>query len=98
MYLILHIPHSSTKIPKDLRSQFIISDAELVDKIHHMTDAYTDDLFPAEYERLVFPVSRIVCDPERFADDSMESMAAKGMGVNYTRGYKESLIRRCPNP
>jgi N-formylglutamate deformylase len=38
-----------------------------------MTDAFTDDLFastPFGAARVVFPVSRVVCDVERFANDA----------------------------
>ena len=47
-----------------------------------MTDHKTDTLFVLSgARRLVFPVSRLVVDPERFIEDSMESV---GMGVVYT--------------
>jgi hypothetical protein len=44
-----------------------------------MTDAYTDELFPltpVEAGRVVFPVSRLVCDVERFSSDDDEPLAA----------------------
>jgi N-formylglutamate deformylase len=53
-----------------------------------MTDAFTDDLFaptPFEAARVVFPVSRLVCDVERFPDDADEPMALRGMGAVYVR-------------
>jgi N-formylglutamate amidohydrolase len=53
-----------------------------------MTDAWTDDMvaglgLPAT--RIMFPVSRLVVDVERFQDDADEPMASKGMGALYTR-------------
>jgi N-formylglutamate amidohydrolase len=53
-----------------------------------MTDAFTDDLFaptPFEAARVVFPVSRLVCDVERFPDDANEPMALRGMGAVYVK-------------
>jgi N-formylglutamate amidohydrolase len=50
-----------------------------------MTDWFTDELFDLPgANRIVFPVSRLVVDPERFLDDSMEIMAERGMGAVYT--------------
>ena len=78
--IILHIPHSSILIPSDC--QFSISKSDLALEIHNMTDHKTDTLFVLEgARRIVFPVSRLVVDPERFIEDSMESV---GMGVVYT--------------
>ena len=53
-----------------------------------MTDAFTDDLFaptPLEAARVVFPVSRLVCDVERFPVDADEPMALRGMGAVYVK-------------
>jgi len=78
--VILHIPHSSVLIPSDC--EFLISESDLASEIHNMTDHKTDTLFVLSgARRLVFPVSRLVVDPERFIEDSMESV---GMGVVYT--------------
>jgi N-formylglutamate amidohydrolase len=52
-----------------------------------MTDWFTDDLFelPSVNSVLVrYQVSRLVVDPERFLEDDLEPMAARGMGVIYT--------------
>jgi N-formylglutamate deformylase len=58
--------------------------AKLLDtELLRMTDAYTDELFPVtqvEAGRVVIPVSRLVCDVERFPFDAQESMVARGMG------------------
>lgn len=95
--LLLHIPHSSKVIPAELRKEFIISDEKLSIELFKMTDAYTDELFPDKYPRIVFPVSRLVCDPERFRDDEIEPMALKGMGAVYTNGYDRGTIRTVTN-
>ncbi len=62
-------------------------DASLSAELLRMTDAWTDRLvenlgLPAK--RVVFPVSRLVVDVERFPDDAQEPMLAKGMGAVYT--------------
>lgn len=49
-----------------------------------MTDHHTDELFldaVSGTASLVFSVSRLVVDPERFERDDMEPMAARGMGL-----------------
>lgn len=44
-----------------------------------MTDAHTDRLFDIdEAGKIVFPVSRLVVDAERFSDDRLEPMAERG--------------------
>jgi len=63
-----------------------------------MTDWFTDELFDLPgTNRIVFPVSRLVVDPERFLDDSMEIMAERGMGVVYTRTSQGRELRSEPN-
>lgn len=49
-----------------------------------MTDWYSDILFDLdEAQRLVFPLSRLVCDVERFPVDALEPMSTHGMGAIY---------------
>jgi N-formylglutamate deformylase len=86
--LLLHIPHSSRLIPLEERPQLAPDDRTLALELRRMTDAFTYDLFaptPFEAARVVFPVSRLVCDVERFPDDADEPMAKRGMGAVYVR-------------
>jgi len=94
--VILHIPHASTEIPPNEATKLAILGETLAQELLRMTDWYTDELFDAggkAASRLVFPVSRLVCDPERFADDADEPMAAKGMGAVYTRTSDGRALR-----
>ncbi len=80
---VLHIPHSSRNVPAPERQAINSDDAALNGELLRMTDAYTDELFlltPVEAGRVIFPVSRLVCDVERFPSDTDEPMAARGMG------------------
>jgi hypothetical protein len=46
---------------------------ELKQELLHMTDAYTDQLFGIPHAVTVrYPVSRLVAEPERFADHTEE--------------------------
>lgn len=98
--LILHIPHSSTLIPEDVRASIVLSDAELAEELLVMTDHFLDDLFrlPGGASRIIYPVSRLVVDPERFVDDALEVMASLGMGVIYTRTSRGAVLRHPPTP
>ena len=89
--VLFHIPHASAVIPEAFSGDFLV---DLTENIRHMTDWYTDELFDFGFgERIVFPVSRLVCDPERFREDSEESMAGIGMGAVYTHGFDLRRIR-----
>jgi N-formylglutamate deformylase len=83
--IVLHIPHASMNIPEDVRSTFRPDDAVIERELLVMTDHFTDEIvarFRAEIEPVMFGVSRLVVDPERFPDDADEPMAARGMGAN----------------
>jgi N-formylglutamate amidohydrolase len=94
--VIVHIPHSSREIPAEFRDQFLLQAAELDHELELMTDAYTDELFEGllNTSDLVFPVSRLVVDPERFVDDADESMSERGMGVIYRRTSDQRPLRQ----
>jgi N-formylglutamate amidohydrolase len=96
---ILHIPHSSRSVPKHERQAIRLDDAALEGELLRMTDAYTDELFPVtpfEAGRVVFPISRLICDVERFPADEDEPMAARGMGVFYVRTSLGEVLREPP--
>jgi hypothetical protein len=79
----------------------MLADAALDNELLRMTDAYTDELFPLtpfEAGRVVFPVSRLVCDVEPLLSDEDEPMAARGMGAFYTRTSMGMLLRAQSNP
>jgi len=89
--MILHIPHSSTLLPDTFR---VSEGVSLEKEFQRMTDWYTDELFDCDSaQRLVFPYSRLYCDVERFREDEDEPMAAKGMGVCYTRSSFGEKLR-----
>ena len=97
--MILHLPHASTLIPEDLRNDFLLSDQELQEELNRITDHATDVIFQQafpEANAIVFPVSRLVVDPERFSEDSQEPMSQVGMGVTYTRGSLRQPLRNPP--
>ncbi len=90
--LILHIPHSSVNIP--LKDGYVVSDEVLNKEILKLTDWYTDDLFHSPEEiSVIAEFSRVFCDPERFSDDSQETMAKFGMGVLYEKSDAGNIIR-----
>ena len=97
--LVLHFPHASTEIPPDLRDTFLLSEQELQVEINRITDHATDlifqEAFPAALAA-VFPISRLVVDPERFCDDSKEPMNSVGM-VDLYQGNTSAEASRGPN-
>ena len=85
-WVIFHIPHDSTVIPQEVRSQFSLGDQALSDELIKMTDHHTFDLFAKEMpsnQVIRSLVSRLVMDVERFEDDVQELMSQKGMGAIY---------------
>jgi len=92
--ILLHIPHSSLHVPENVGPTFIVDQKELERELLLLTDRYTEELFELESaERLVFGVSRLVVDPERFEDDAVEPMAKRGMGAVYTQTTSGSPLK-----
>lgn len=93
--LILNIPHASTWLTGiHFNSGIYLAAASgaVTQMLHRellpMTDWYTDELYINGIGiPIVAPISRIVCDTERFRDDADEPMARIGMGVCYTKTH-----------
>jgi N-formylglutamate deformylase len=98
---VLHIPHSSRVVPREERKNLVLDDTDLKRELLRMTDAFTDELFsptPFETARVVFPISRLICDVERFIEDAEEAMAARGMGVVYVKTTEGGALRQNLTP
>jgi N-formylglutamate deformylase len=82
--IILHIPHSSTRIP--FLEKFRYNSLNLMKKENKLlTDHSTDKIFNIDgIDKLIFPYSRIFCDVERFNDED-EIMYKYGRGFYYTK-------------
>lgn len=94
--LILHIPHSKVAIPAALKREFVVRQRKLSAHLAASTDHFTDELFDsnlANTQALIFPISRLAVDPERFERDALEPMAKRGLGVLYERGHDGNVIR-----
>ncbi len=87
--IVAHVPHSSTRIPPEVRARLLLDDADLSRELVSLTDWHTDRLYGWTADLgaslLVNGLSRLVIDPERFADDADEPMARVGQGAVYTR-------------
>lgn len=99
-WVVLHVPHDSTTVPAEVRSQFLLDDTELGRELDRMTDHRTLAIFadPSSDAAVVrSPVSRLVVDVERFPDDVDEPMAVRGMGAVYTATSQLTPLRRHPS-
>ncbi|MBO4388470.1 MAG: N-formylglutamate amidohydrolase [Spirochaetales bacterium] len=82
--LILNIPHASDYIPEDCFPKDSEEFRILKEDQINMVDWYTDELFNNGIGvPVIAPVSRMVCDTERFRNDEDEPMSRIGMGVCY---------------
>jgi hypothetical protein len=81
--LFLHIPHSSVRIPHRYRYIYLEPDRL---HLHALAaaDLYTWQLYRYPATTLYFPVSRLLCDVERFRDPAAEAMTKLGMWICYT--------------
>ena len=98
-WIILHVPHASTHVPEEYRSDFLLSYEELQKEHRRLVDHRTDELFDLAVphaSKLVAPVSRLLVDVERFEDDAREPMVTRGMGVLYERTIDGSPLRTIP--
>ncbi|MCE5230673.1 N-formylglutamate amidohydrolase [bacterium] len=99
--IVFHIPHCSTVIPEAEAKLLVAREADLSAEILRLTDWHTDELFDLGDRgigRVVYPVSRLVVDPERFRDDARELMAANGTGAIYMMTSDGKKLRENVSP
>lgn len=87
-HILIHIPHSSIYIPDNMNDDYLLSKEDLEEETKVMADMFTDDLYNTPFEKyggIRLDVSRVFLDVERFRDDSLESMAKRGMGLAYVK-------------
>lgn len=97
--VVIHVPHSSRSIPKEVRAGIVLDDAALARELDAMTDAFTDVIAERAADEagrrpwlFINRLSRLVVDPERFPDER-EEMNAVGMGAVYTRTTTGAALR-----
>ena len=84
--ILIHIPHSSYIIPNKYKDLFYLKGVELFQEQLKMSDSFTDELFNIKgIQRHIFPISRLVCDVERFRNEEDEEMTKQGMWICYTK-------------
>ncbi len=95
--IVGHIPHSSAHIPNSVRADFALDEEALDRELLQITDHHTDELFSelnTSGKSLVYGVSRLVCDPERFWEDEKEAASKSGFGVVYEKTCDGKLLRK----
>jgi len=86
---VVHLPHSGVSIPDIFGEDYLLGIEELKDNVYQYADYQTDSLYGFLMTRWKFqsvqnPYSRLFMDPERFFDDTQESMQVKhGLGWFY---------------
>lgn len=95
-HFVVHIPHSSLVIPEDYSGSFCVPEKVVKREQRRMTDAWCHELYHdtgLTDTYIINPVSRILCDVERFRDDKDEGNSKIGQGLMYTRGAFGRKIR-----
>ena len=94
-FVVVHIPHSSFYIPEEYKKDFLITEDLLQKELAQMTDSYCDELYdaPEIKNKIIAPVSRLICDMERFRDDKHESNSKRGHGLMYTKTSTGKRLR-----
>ncbi|MBE6137094.1 MAG: hypothetical protein E7176_01705 [Erysipelotrichaceae bacterium] len=95
MKILLHIPHTSLRVPKAFYKGLRITKEEFRKYNLKMSDIYVDYLFSDIKAIKIKPkYSRLYCDIEKFKDNSKEFMFKYGQGVIYTHTYDGILFHQ----
>lgn len=99
--VVLHVPHGSTAVPDDVRSQLLLSDDELAAELQAMTDSGTRELAEAAAAGAACrpwtfrnELSRLVVDPERFPDDREVMRQVGGAPARGRASGRHALLDR----
>lgn len=92
--IVVHVPHSSTNIPYRYKSLFQISENELKKELITMTDLFVDCIFQNIGDMIRFPMSRLLCDVERFRNPALEEMTKSGMWICYEKTSSGKMLKR----
>ncbi len=95
-HVVFHVPHDGGLFPKELVSSVCVSAEEFLNCHRMMRDTGVSAMVPEAYrdgQSLIrFPVSRLLCDVERFIGPG-EVMERYGMGYCYENGYDGRRIK-----
>lgn len=97
--VVIHAPHTSSHVPSAVRQELLLDDDELLDELKAVTDAGLEDviqlLLDLPHGKMPAVVSatlsRLVFDPERFAEG--DPAEAVGHGLVYTKRSNGSPLR-----
>lgn len=93
MKILLHLPHTSLKVPKYFYKGLKMSKEEFNRYNLFMTDYGIDELFKEiKGTRIIAKYSRLFCDIEKFKDNSKEFMYQYGQGYIYTNTYDGRVL------
>ena len=96
IYPVFHIPHDGTLFPEELMDSVCIPMDRFLRYHELMRDRDVRKLVPVRYREerhcVCFPVSRLLCDVERFIGPR-EIMERYGMGYCYERAYDGQRIK-----
>ena len=99
--ILVHLPHVGHAFPDFVRATYVAAPGDVQAMHEQMTDHHARELLEGATARgatvLMNRVSRLVHDPERFADDAREPMSRHGLGMAYTRLLDGRPLRR-PDP
>ena len=93
--VIFHVPHDGSLFPRELLRSVCVPFGEFLGYHRAMRDTGARSFVPPDvpHRAVVFEVSRLLCDVERFTDGS-EPMEAFGMGYCYEKVFGGAVIKR----
>ena len=93
---IFHVPHCGWEFPEELMKDICIDERKFRSYHSKMSDTAVTEFIPHQLCHkpftLIFPVSRLLCDVERFIGEG-EVMEKYGMGYCYEKAFDGAVIK-----